>query len=171
MSDYETFASALIYDPASGSIVSRVPRGPWPAGRIVGGVFRPNAGTLYWRIKFAGGSYLAHRVAWLLHEGAWPDGEIDHADGDGLNNRWDNLRLASRSEQCRNVRPARSNVTRCIGVSFHKGTGKYMVRGRLDGREKYLGVYATVEEAASVSREFRVAHYGRFAPGARSYVK
>ena len=167
--NYAQMAAVFQYCPETGEVRSMVQRGPFPPGRKVGGVFRPRKGTPYLRVKFAGRSFLLHRVAWLLMTGGWPCGEVDHADGNGLNNVWANLRLASRAEQCRNVKAASTNATGVVGVSFHRATGKYTARGRSDGREVYLGLFSTITEAARVSREFRDREYGAFAPTDRSY--
>ena len=41
----------------------------------------------YRKLKFGGKQYLTHRVAWLLHHGCWPIGDIDHIDGNPSNNK------------------------------------------------------------------------------------
>lgn len=167
--DYARMAAVFQYCPETGEVWSKVQRGPFPPGRKVGGVFQPRKGTPYLRMRFDGHNFLLHRVAWLLMTGEWPRGEVDHADGNGLNNVWANLRLASRSEQCRNVKAASTNATGVVGVSFHRATEKYMARGRSGGKEVYLGLFPTIAEAARASKEFRDREYGAFAPTNRSY--
>jgi hypothetical protein len=46
----------------------------------------------YRAIRVDGGLYLEHRVIWLLVTGVWPEGVIAHVNGDGHDNRWNNLR-------------------------------------------------------------------------------
>ena len=58
-------------------------------------------------VKVRGLKFKAHRLAWLLSYGHWPPGIIDHIDGDGLNNRIDNLRVVSHHENCMNRRSRR----------------------------------------------------------------
>tara|TARA_R110000822_G_scaffold309905_1_gene440611 strand:+ start:282 stop:662 length:381 start_codon:yes stop_codon:yes gene_type:complete len=63
-------------------------------------------------IKVRGLKFKAHRLVWLLIYGEWPQGIIDHIDGDGLNNRIDNLRVVSHAENCTNRRRRGANRKR-----------------------------------------------------------
>ena len=56
----------------------------------------------YGRVKINGKSVLAHRLAWALHYGEWPDGAIDHINGIKTDNRLCNLRLATRAQNQQN---------------------------------------------------------------------
>lgn len=89
---------------------------------------------------------MAHRLAWLVATGAWPTGEIDHIDGDKLNNRISNLRDVSRQVNQQNARRVRADSK--VGVQ-----GVAMCRGRptanvwVDGKRRYIGTFKTVEQA------------------------
>jgi hypothetical protein len=88
---------------------------------------------------------LAHRVAWCLHYGDWPDGIIDHIDRDRTNNRIDNLRIASRAQNMHNSGEPVTNTTGVRGVSrFGK---RFMARIGHNGAIVYLGVFDTVGAA------------------------
>src|SRR4051794_11442946 len=67
------------------------------AGKITGS---PDA-MGYRRIKILGRFYYAHRLAWLIATGEWPSWELEHVDADPRNNKWLNLRLASRGQSIR----------------------------------------------------------------------
>jgi hypothetical protein len=107
--------------------------------------------TLYLNIRVCDSKFKAHRVAWLLFHGNWPVGDIDHIDGDGLNNRIDNLRDVSRQLNTRNSRLSSNNTTGVNGVTFRKDTNKWMARGSkiLDNKHirPYLGQFDSKAEA------------------------
>lgn len=91
-------------------------------------------------------SLLAHRVAWAIMMAHWPNEEIDHINGVRDDNRWSNLRSASRTENARNHK-------RVSGASYLKGvapmgrSGKYQARIYSNGKLLYLGAYESEESA------------------------
>lgn len=103
----------------------------------------------YRQIRINGKLTLEHRLVWQYVHGYIPDDvEIDHINGDGHDNRLDNLRLATRSENAQNKRHAQStSKTGVQGVKFDKRRGVYIARIKCNGVETYLGQYTTVESA------------------------
>lgn len=100
------------------------------------------------RIQFQGKNYLAYRLAWLLTYGKWPNGMIDHLDGNTLNNCSSNLRDVSCSVNGQNQRKAKSsNKTGLLGVSFDKSTSKFKAQIQLNGKKTHLGLFLTPELA------------------------
>jgi hypothetical protein len=86
---------------------------------------------------------LLHRM--LLGE---PKGfQVDHKDGDGLNNRRSNLRVATNQQNASNARLSRLNTSGFKGVSWHKQRRKWYARIRKDGRSVHLGMHHTPEDA------------------------
>lgn len=89
--------------------------------------------------------------------GAPREMEVDHRDGDGLNNQRRNLRLATRSQNNQNrrgVRPESRTGVRGVTVTRypHRPYHAYLY---IDGRKRGLGYFATIEEADSAAREGR----------------
>lgn len=110
------------------------------------------AGTLhatgYIHIAIDGRSYQAHRLAYLYMMGEWPKNDVDHMDGIRDNNRWNNLRDATRSENNQNQKIARSdNKTGIAGVNWHKGKKSFSSSITVSGKRKYLGHFSTAELA------------------------
>lgn len=93
-----------------------------------------------------GRQYLVHRLAWLYANGAWPNGDIDHINGQRTDNRIENLRDVPRRINQENIRFARSHSkTGLLGVS--PKDGRYRARINVHGRAVYIGKFDTAEKA------------------------
>lgn len=102
-------------------------------------------------IRLNGALYLRYRVAWLIENGAWPDGEIDHIDGNGTNDRISNLRIADRRTNQENRRRSQSGKqsSRYLGVYANKKGRSKPWRAAIssDGRQFYLGAFDNENDA------------------------
>lgn len=97
--------------------------------------------------------YRAHRLAWLYMHGTWPPDEIDHINHIKNDNRLANLRLATRAQNCQNLSLRCDNKYGAAGITFHKDRKKcWQAKLKQNGKIKYLGYYATIEEAKTVRR-------------------
>lgn len=83
-----------------------------------------------------------------MHERITGYGVTDHENGDGLDNRRENLRPATRVQNNRNSRSHRGSSSEYVGVAWHKVTSKWQAVLRLDGKQKYLGLFPNEEDAA-----------------------
>lgn len=113
----------------------------------------------YWRGCIFGVRYLGHRVAWAWSYGAWPEQEVDHINGDPLDNRLANLRAVSASTNCRNLPMRKSNTSGHIGVSRRPRGKPWIARIHVGDQHIHLGAFDTVEEAAT-ARKAADARYG-----------
>src|SRR5690606_746777 len=98
----------------------------------------------YWAITIDGVQHQAHRLVWEYHNGlipSYPKAEIDHINGNKLDNRIENLRVVSRPENNRNAALRTDNTSGVCGVSFEGRYGKWSARIRANGRQVYLGLY------------------------------
>src|SRR5262249_13150319 len=101
----------------------------------------------YRYVSIEGREYKEHRVAWAIHFGVWPEGQIDHANRKRFDNRLANLRDASGSQNQSNVGLRVDNSSGYPGVSYHVTAKKFIARVRIAGRRLHLGYFATAEEA------------------------
>lgn len=89
--------------------------------------------------------------------------EVDHKDNCGSNNKWSNLRLATRSQQLLNTRTRKDNFLGIKNVNLHKPSGKYRVKMRVQGKDRSFGYYDDLELAELVAIEARNKFHGEFA--------
>jgi hypothetical protein len=103
-----------------------------------------------------------HHAIFLLHYGYLP-GYIDHKDGDSLNNKIENLRPATQSQNMGNSRMKSTNTSGYKGVTFRKDTGKWAAALMISGKHISLGCHATKEEAHQAYILGSQKHFGQFA--------
>jgi hypothetical protein len=125
------------------------------AGSIAGG-----SNGRYCKIGVDGGRYFAHRLAFLWVTGEFPENNIDHIDGNPLNNAWINLRDVSRSVNLQNRRHSPSGSEfNLLGVSRnHK---RYLAQISVNKKNKYLGTFDSPDQAhAAYLSAKRALHQG-----------
>ena len=156
----------LSYDPETGIFTNVANRANVRCGDLSGGM----AGHSYVRISCDRRRYYAHRLAFLAMTGEFPFGEVDHINGCHTDNRWSNLRLASRAENSRNLGLNKTNSTGFKGVRVHKDNRhrnkKYQARIRIEGREKSLGYYSDIRDAHRAYLDAAKKYFGDFARAA-----
>eukprot|EP00919_Chromeraceae_sp_WS-2016_P001409 GHVR01003483.1.p1 GENE.GHVR01003483.1~~GHVR01003483.1.p1 ORF type:complete len:170 (-),score=10.84 GHVR01003483.1:799-1308(-) len=126
---------------------------------------RKNAGAIsdsgccikYVKIRVKRKLYFAHRLAWLWVHGAWPEHQIDHADGDGTNNRLANLREATSRQNLANRSRIRNSQYPYKGIAR---SGKKWIA---QFPKKYLGTFESPEAAAKEYDRAAIEAYGEFA--------
>lgn len=116
----------------------------------------------YWYAiaKISGKNVLMHRL--LMDPPS--DKVIDHINHDGLDNRKINLRVCTISENRRNSKTPATNTTGHRGVTFDKGRkSPWHARIFVNGKNLYLGRFATAREASKAYQEASIKHYKEFA--------
>ena len=88
--------------------------------------------------------------------------QIDHIDRNGLNNRRENLRCATASQNQQNACRQINNTSGFKGVSWHNASRKWMARIMMDGHQHHLGIYDTPEAAHAAYREASARMHGEF---------
>lgn len=114
---------------------------------------------------FFNGRY-AYSKAGLMHRlvlVANPGREVDHINGDGLDNRKCNLRICTRAQNSRNRKTHKNNKLRVKGVYFDKVDKRYRAQIRVNGIKICLGSFRTVEEASNMYASWAKHYHGEFA--------
>lgn len=169
----EVLRQLLRYEPDTGKLFWRE-RGPewfdgslhhqrkWN-GRFAGaecfrasGKFGHRYGTILAR------KYRAHRIAWAIATGRWPESEIDHINCVPHDNRLCNLREASRSENQRNTPIRRNNTSGAKGVSWSRGMRKWHVYIAKDRKRTTVGYFVDLEEASKAYAKASAELHGEF---------
>lgn len=144
----------LSYSPETGELYWTADCGNVKAGSPAG--CRNALGYLV--VRFNRKLFLAHRIAWRLHYGKWPDTGLDHINGDRADNRACNLREVSQRENLKNSKRYSSNKTGCTGVSWSKPNKKYAVRIKSVEKYLHLGLYEDFFEACCARKSAEIKH-------------
>jgi hypothetical protein len=148
----ERLKELIEYDPETGMFRRRVIIGnnsvkDWTKGSI------GKRGC--YTLSVDGYTYKAHRLAYLYMVGNWPRHLVDHKDCDPQNNRWDNLRKATPSENSAN----KKFYSQYGAKGIVKSKDRWSAQIRMEGKRFYLGTYDTIEEAhAAYCGAGRVLH-------------
>jgi len=145
------------YDPETGSFTRKITVSNQLPGTMVG---HPH-GHRYLGVSVDGKRYYCHRLAWLYMTGSFPPHEIDHINGNGTDNRWENLRIADRQQNLMNRRhkPPQSGIK---GVHQHWTKSGWYAAVGYKGENHYLGTFKSIEAAAKAVREARSRIHGEF---------
>ncbi|PHM45892.1 hypothetical protein Xmau_00283 [Xenorhabdus mauleonii] len=160
MLTFEEAKRLLNYDPAMGVFTWKVKvNSSVHAGDVAGW----DDGSGYIRIKIKGKAYKAHRLAWFMHYGEWPNMNIDHIDRCRSNNEIQNLRLASHYENSVNKGKRTNNKSGIKGVNWEVKNKKWKAQIQADGKKIYLGLFDDIELAEIVVMAARDKLHGEFA--------
>lgn len=141
----ERVRELLEYDPETGVFRWRA-LPSIKATRSKAGAIAGCSDGRYWGISIEKRRAQAHRLAWLYMTGDWPKFQIDHIDGDKINNRFANLRdVPPAMNQHNQIRPQKTNSTGFLGVVPVRT--KFRAQIWVDGAAKNLGTYLTAEAA------------------------
>jgi hypothetical protein len=149
----EEVRERFVYDPDTGVIARRNPRGrrrinPPPAGK-------------HQQVSIRRQAWSAHIIIWFMMTGQWPDKTVDHRDRDRTNNRWSNLRLATKFQQQGNRGVSRHSRSGVKGVSLRRN--KWVASITMKGRCVRLGRFNSIDEAERAYKAAADKYFGEFA--------
>jgi len=158
LSDFELFNALLCYCPETGSLTWKIPRGRHAAGSVAG-----NLDSGYRRVGVLGRSYKAHRIAHLLMTGAWPTEVMDHINRNGHDNRWVNLRSASRSGNCCNKAARADTKSGVKGLHYDTRGRRWIAQIGVKGAKRLQKGFSGRLEAEAWLLEKQAELHGEFA--------
>lgn len=154
----ERLRELVVYDPETGVMKSRVSRHRVKPGDVIGVL--NSKGHLLTRISWR--LYYVHRLAWLYMTGEWPTNFVDHRNGDPADNRWANLREATRAQNGRNRSCNHGNRAGTKNVYWCARDRSWRVLIKADGVEHYIGQFRDLDEARTAAHTAMLQYHGKF---------
>ena len=153
---------AMIYEPVSGQFfwIAPPPEHAELRGREAGAPRKGNH-KYYWVIKIGGKAYRRSWLAYLWMTGDWPADQIDHVNGNSLDDRWENLRAATATENAQNHKRRAKKSPLPMGVR-EVPSGRFAARIAVNKQKIHLGTFDTPESASRAYQTARREHFGEF---------
>lgn len=111
--------------------------------------------------------YLKHRIVWFMHYGEWPNGGLDHINGDKTDNRIANLREATPSQNQYN----RPSLGKLRGAHYRKSDGMWQSSIRVENKRIYLGIFACADDAHKAYCEAQTKYHAEYSYQAKEALK
>lgn len=131
----------LDYDPETGVFTNKVRRPGSAAGTV--------QSDGYVKVRLLGGQYYAHRLVWLYVHGEFPDSDLDHINRDRQDNRIENIRKVTRSENPHNRGLFKVNKSGFKGVSWVPRGSRWQAAIKVNHRSYHLGWHETLDSAVA----------------------
>jgi len=132
-------------------------------GDLAGNISKNSNGYCSWQIRYNKINFIASRLIWEIHFGTIPEEmEIDHIDGDSLNNKIENLRLATRQQQKFNSTLHKNNTSGYKGIYWDKQAKRWRAQIDINNKTIHLGNFDTPEEASNAYNIIAKEAHGEF---------
>lgn len=149
----EYFCEILNYDPETGKISWRSDRKNGAKAGDEAGHTAVTDGIEYRSVCIDGVSRRVHRIVWLMFYGKWPEGTVDHRNGNGLDNRIKNLRDVTEQQNQRNKRKCVKNKSGVTGVHWCDRSRKWIAQISDGGKRIYIGRFDDFSDAVSARKD------------------
>lgn len=148
----------LSYNPETGVFIRNKTGGGVRKGSVAGR--KKHNG--YIEISINNKRYYAHRLAWLIYYGFWPECQIDHINGVRDDNRICNLRIATNMQNQYNAKKPKNNTSGVKGVYWQKQVKKWQAYCDVNGKRYHLGLFSDIERARLSVMKFREKMHKEF---------
>ena len=165
---HERLTDILHYEPQTGVwtwLKSQYQNRPHP-GDVAGVVTETCEGKSYRYIGIDQRHYKSQRLAIYYMTGSWPDGEVTQKNHDSLDDTYDNLRVATRSQTIASSKKRVDNTSSYRGVSWNERVGKFESYIKLNYKKHHLGFFNCPVAAAKARNEAAERLHGNFARAA-----
>lgn len=146
----QTLKEHLSYDCETGIFTRVNNKGRFKAGSILG----TKHSTGYFVIRINNKLYKSHRLAWLYAYGEFPDLVIDHINGNGFDNRLQNLRVVTQKQNCENQKLHKNNTSGHPGVDWSKVSNKWRAKITLNYKTIHIGLFENKDQAIDAYKSF-----------------
>lgn len=147
------------YDESTGELCWKNPTG----NRVKNGdLCGCQDGHGYLSVRIFKKLYFVHRVAWAYVHGKWPEGHIDHINGDPLDNRMQNLRNCTRSQNLCNQKLSSRNKSGIKGVSWWSHGKAWRGKVTARGEVHHAGYFNSISAAANAVHDLRKSLHGAY---------
>jgi hypothetical protein len=157
---HERLREVLDYNPKTGIFTWKIALSP---RANVGGAAGRTDRRGYIRIGIDGKYYQAHRLAWFYINGVWPKNQIDHRNLNPSDNREDNLRDATPSQNGFNRKPHSNNKSGHKGIYWDKREGRWRAEIRIKRKYAFVKYFDDLQDAIIAHSEAAKLHCGEFA--------
>lgn len=147
-----------IFTYKDGELFWKAPRKNVRVGNKAGGIDVKG----YMRVTVDQKPYLLHRVVYMMFKGRLPK-LLDHIDGNPLNNRIENLRPCTQSQNAQNRKMQANNTSGIKGVYWNKNKNKWMARVMTKNKREFLGYFDSLDAAAEAVNKARFLAHSNFA--------
>jgi len=156
----EELKEYLDYNPDTGILIwKKKPNRRVKIGEAVG---RDN-GKGYLQTRYKKGFFLCNRLAYYIYHGVDPlEYTVDHRNGNTIDNRIKNLRLATYQQQQFNLGLSKKNKSGVTGVRWNKGSKRWVAYVSMNWKQIHLGHFTNKEDAIQARKEAEIKYYGEF---------
>ena len=149
------------YNPITGQFTSKQKLGS--RSKVVGEIIgtRISRGTsVYLQVSLKKQRFYLHRLAWFYMTGEQAN-VLDHIDGNGLNNKWENLRNGTQKDNNRNILLIQHNKIDQLPLGVFKHRNKFTAAIKYNYKKIHLGVFTTIAEASQAYQDAKVLYHVR----------